>query len=693
MTRRFVLDVETMVEFLGGRAVDGRSQNPHNSMVALGLQDIDTKEIWYVPVNHLDKPADPDGFNEVKRLVEEEASLLVMHNAQFDLQWIWAVGIDYHGDIHDTMVGEYLLARGRRMPMSLAASCERRNLSEQKSDATKEYFNKGVGYEAMPWQVVEEYGKQDLRATTDLYLAQLADYMGEPLHRTLLLTCKFTMCLAEMCYAGMRIDAGTLLRVEREFREEKAVLEQDLREIVSHVMGDMPYNLASPEQLSQILYSRRPKSKQEHARFFQLDRPFRPKMSESKYKQYLRQKCEPVYRTFAVHCTACDGTGKVFKTRKDGTKYARGHTCAECGGVGTRYQATPTLAGFKINPPNSQWATAGGFSTDKNRLQSLARQLESVMQARPNMKFEEALSFIKKVERLGALDTYLSSFVEGIHKRMLDGYLYAEFNQCRTATGRLSSSSPNLQNMPRAGTFPVKKAFVSRFPEGQLIEFDFAQLEFRVAAHLAQDETAKHEILTGFDVHQYTADYLTTNGQPTTRQEAKSRTFAPLYGSVSGTPAERAYNMHFVDKYEGIRRWHGALQDEAIRTKLIKLPTGREFAFPDAKRTPSGGASGSTKIKNYPCQSVATACFGPACLIHLRDALRADNRRALIINTVHDSVLLDVPPDEVIEITLLLDELLSPENIERLIKTTFDIDLYVPLLIEQKVGNNWLDMH
>ena len=83
----------------------------------------------------------------------------------------------------------------------------------------------------------------------------------------------------------------------------------------------------------------------------------------------------------------------------------------------------------------------------------------------------------------------------------------------------------------------------------------------------------------------------------------------------------------------------------------------------------------------------------PACLIHLRDALRADNRRALIINTVHDSVLLDVPPDEVIEITLLLDELLSPENIERLIKTTFDIDLYVPLLIEQKVGNNWLDMH
>lgn len=693
MTRRFTLDVETWVEWLGGRAVDGRSQNPHNSMVALGLQDIDTKQIWYVPVNHLDKPADAEAFNEVKRLIEEEASLLVIHNAQFDLQWIWAVGIDYHGDIHDTMVGEYLLARGNRIPISLAASCERRNLSEQKSDATKEYFTKGIGYEAMPWDIVEEYGRQDLRATTELYLAQLDDYMGEPLHRTLLLTCKFTMCLAEMCYAGMRIDAGELLRVEREFRDEKKILEQELREIVTHVMGDMPYNLASPEQLSQILYSRKPKSKQEHHRFFQLDRPFRPRMSENKYKQYLRQQCEPVYKTFAMHCTTCDGTGKVFKTRKDGTKYKRGHTCPDCAGIGTRYQKKPDLAGFKINPPNSQWVTANGFSTDKTRLQSLARHLESVMQARPNVKFEEALLFIKKVERLGALDTYLGSFVEGIHKRMIGDFLYAEFNQCRTATGRLSSSSPNLQNMPRAGTFPVKRAFVSRFSEGQLVEFDFAQLEFRVAAHLAQDETARHEIMTGFDVHQYTADYLTKSGQPTTRQEAKSRTFAPLYGSVSGTPAERAYNTHFVEKYEGIRRWHNVLQDEAIRTKLIKLPTGREFAFPDAKRMASGGASGSTKIKNYPCQSVATACFVPACLIHLRNELRERGFRSLIVNTVHDSVLLDCPSDEVVEVTLMLDEILSAESIERLIKNTFDIDLYVPLLIEQKVGVNWLEMH
>lgn len=693
MTRRFTLDVETTVEWLGGRAVDNRPQNPKNYIVSIGLQDIDTKEIWYVPVNHVEKPVDADGFNEVKRLIEQEASLLVMHNAQFDLQWIWAVGIDYHGEIHDTMVGEYLLARGTRMSVSLAASCERRNLSDQKSDATKEYWDKGIGYEEMPWDIVEEYGKQDLRATTELYLAQLTDYMGEALHGTLLLTTKFTMCLAEMCYAGMRIDAGVLAQVEKEFREEKKQLEQDLRQIVTNVMGDMPYNLSSPEQLSQILYSRRPRSKQEHYNFFQLDRPFRPKISETRYKQYLRQQCEPIYRTFARHCDTCDGTGKVFKTKKDGSKYKRGHTCADCGGAGTRYEQTPDLAGFKINPPNSAWVTANGFSTDKNRLRSLAKTLEGVMQARPNTRFEEALVFIKKVERLGALDTYLGSFVEGIHKRMIEGYLYAEFNQCRTSTGRLSSSSPNLQNMPRAGTFPVKKAFVSRFPEGHLIEFDFAQLEFRVAAHLARDETARHEILTGFDVHQYTADYLTQNGQPTTRQEAKSRTFAPLYGSVSGTPAERAYNMHFVDKYEGIRRWHIALQDEAIRTKLIKLPTGREFAFPDAKRAPSGGATGATKIKNYPCQSVATACFVPACLIHLRDALRAENRRTIIVNTVHDSVLLDVPPDELVDITLMLDDILSPENIAKIIKDTFEIDLYVPLLIEQKVGVNWLEMH
>ena len=687
---RLVVDVENSV-VRNGRATDGRSQNPSNSLVSIGICDVDTGETDYLAVYHKERQDPADKFDAFKKRIES-AKLLVGHNIKYDLQWLWSVGIDYRGDVHDTMIGEYILARGERMSISLKNSCERRDLQHKKSDIAESYWDKGIGYEAMPWSIVEEYGRADVEATRDLYLEQLGDYIGSPLQRTLELTNKMCVCLAEIEYAGMKIDTDVLNQVEFDFRREKAAVQRRLDEMVYHVMGDRPFNLSSPEQLSQILFSRAPRSKDEHYKFFQLDRWFKPRVPPTKFKQYLKTGCEPVYRTTGIHCVTCDGKGKIHKLRKDGTPYKNAMTCKDCGGAGTRYVQTRDIAGFKINPPDYQWATAGGFSTDKTKLRILVKQLKAKIAGKSNAKVEEAIEFIEKVERLGALETYLSSFVEGVRKRLLGNILYAEFNQCRTATGRLSSSSPNLQNMPRGGTFPVKKAFVSRFDEGVLLEFDFAQLEFRAAAFLADDARAKHEIETGFDVHTYTADYLTEQGQPTSRQEAKSRTFAPLYGSVSGTPAERAYNLHFVQKYEGIRRWHQELQDSAIRQGMIRLPSGREFKFPNTKRTASGGATNATKIKNYPVQSFATADLVPLCLVNLRNEIKRLGLSALIVNTVHDSVLLDCPKDEVEKVEDILGRVLSTSSIDKMISDFYDISMTVPLEIEHKVGRNWMEM-
>jgi DNA polymerase I-like protein with 3'-5' exonuclease and polymerase domains len=128
----------------------------------------------------------------------------------------------------------------------------------------------------------------------------------------------------------------------------------------------------------------------------------------------------------------------------------------------------------------------------------------------------EAKKFLESIIRLSAIDTYRSSFIEGIRKGIKsDGLLHANFNQCITATGRLSSSNPNLQNFPKGKLFPVRKAFVSRFDGGQLIEIDYSQLEFRVAGILARDPKIKQEVESGFDVHAYTAQVLTDNGEPT----------------------------------------------------------------------------------------------------------------------------------------------------------------------------------
>ena len=220
--------------------------------------------------------------------------------------------------------------------------------------------------------------------------------------------------------------------------------------------------------------------------------------------------------------------------------------------------------------------SANGFSTSKQNLELLEAGAKS-------KGMDDAVDFLYKVRRLSAVDTYLSSFVEGIRNYTKpDGKLHVSLLQHRTSTGRFSGANPNMQNMPRGGTFPVKKVFVSRFDGGKVMEADFAQLEFRAAAYLSQDEVAIEEVSTGFDVHAYTAKVITDAGQPTSRQDAKAHTFAPLYGATGygRTKAEAAYYEHFNSKYKGVAAWHSRLAKEAIETQKITTPSGREFAFP-----------------------------------------------------------------------------------------------------------------
>jgi DNA polymerase I-like protein with 3'-5' exonuclease and polymerase domains len=170
--------------------------------------------------------------------------------------------------------------------------------------------------------------------------------------------------------------------------------------------------------------------------------------------------------------------------------------CTRCDGAG--YLLIPTdghWRGLKFKPPSAKWASANGFSTSKQNLEIL----ESGAKQRG---MDDAVDFLSKVRRLSAVDTYLSSFVEGISNYTnKDGKLHVRLLQHRTSTGRFSGADPNMQNMPRGGTFPVKKVFVSRFDGGKVMEADFAQLEFRAAAYLSQDEVAIEEVSTGFDVH------------------------------------------------------------------------------------------------------------------------------------------------------------------------------------------------
>jgi len=651
---------------------------PNNSLTMVGVLT-DQGHEQHFPFDHADVPSQADYHDRVQWFLDQ-ATVLICHNVAHDLLWLWESGFKYDGAVFDTMLVEYVLQRGIKEPLSLEACAERYELDTKKQDTLKEYFKKGYSTRDIPYNELCEYLSADLHATQ-----QLADKLWYRLNTTadagLLSTARLTnrvaKCLTAIYQRGFAVDISKLDEVRTEFEQEKKQLVSDLQSHVRKLMGDTPINLNSPEQLSWVIYSRKV-----------IDKPYwgnaiDPYMADADFRSLIAGGTEKIYKTNAKQCSECNGTGQIRKVKKDGTPFARTNKCTRCVGDGYLLIPNVELAGLKFKPPSAKWASANGFSTSKQNLEVLEAAAKS-------RGMTDAVDFLSKVRRLSAVDTYLSSFVDGIGTyTKQDGMLHVRLLQHRTSTGRFSGADPNMQNMPRGGTFPVKKVFVSRFDGGKIMEADFAQLEFRTAAYLSQDEVAIEEVSTGFDVHAYTAKVITDAGQPTSRQDAKAHTFAPLYGATGygRTKAEAAYYEHFNSKYQGVAAWHSRLAKEAIATQKITTPSGREFAFPDVVRKSTGRVSHFTQIKNYPVQSFATADIVPIALLHIDDLLKG--MQSCIVNSVHDSIVIDVHPDEEAQVINVIDA--TNKALPELITLRWGVDFNVPLLLEAKIGPNWLD--
>ena len=306
-----------------------------------------------------------------------------------------------------------------------------------------------------------------------------------------------------------------------------------------------------------------------------------------------------------------------------------------------------------------------------------------------------AEKFLQCSIRLNAVDVYLSSFVGGIERNVKpNSILHPKYNQCVTRTTRLSSSDPNFQNQPRGNTFPVRAVVVSRFEGGKILQADYSQLEFRVAAQLSGDEVMKQDILDGSDVHKYTASIIFDKDEKdVTKDErtmAKAHTFKPLYGGTHGTPSEMAYYRDFMDKYPRLAKWHEDLQAEAITEGSVTLYTGQQFAFPGTERLASGAASNAPAIKNYPVQGLAGGCIMPLALIRLQSAFSKKGIKSLIINTVHDSVVIDVYPGEEDIVSKLAHRAMS--DVTSTFESYYNVKWDVPFGVDLEMGYNWLEM-
>ena len=609
----------------------------------------------------------------------DSCSVLIGHNIKHDLMWLWECGFTYDGPVFDTMLCEYVLDRAQKSPLSLDACAERYELDHQKQDTLKAYFSKGYNTDEIPLDELTFYLEHDLLATRDLYLKQQQRLYttDQSLETVIGLTMETCMVLARLYQNGLSVDMDALDEVEQQFLQERNELETELQKMSRELMGDTPINLGSPEQLSWLVYSRKPLDKKTWPDLFN------PFMSTTEFRKTMRENTEVLRKTRAETCKVCKGEGKVQKLKKDGTPFKNKNLCHDCGTRGYTLHPTKEQAGLKFSAPDPQWVSASGFSTSKIKLGILSGVARE-------KGLTEAQSFLDKVARLSAVNTYLANFIGGVRTFLKsDGLLHVDLTQSITATGRFSGRDPNMQNMPRGGTFPVKKAFVSRWDGGYIMEADFAQLEFRGAAFLAQDETAMKEVEEGFDVHAYTAKIISEAGQQTSRQEAKAHTFAPLYGATGHgrTPAEAAYYIHFTEKYRGIARWHKKLAQQALSLRKIITPSGREFAFPNVKRRRDGTVTDFTRIKNYPVQSWATADCVPVALIAIHRGLA--DMQSCVVNSVHDSIVIDIHPDERDQVIQVIADVQG--RLHPLIYEMFGVDFNVPLLLEPKIGPNWLE--
>ncbi len=214
-------------------------------------------------------------------------------------------------------------------------------------------------------------------------------------------------------------------------------------------MGAKPINLNSPEQVSQVVFSRKVNNKAEWAKLFDFV------STQKEFEDAVASNSKIIKKTRASTCLDCSGEGKVYKLKKDGTRYARPNKCTACDSRGYLLVDTNEVAGLKFTEQSKKWESGNGFSTGKDNLDALVATAK-------NNKMDHAVSFLTDLKRLSAVSSYLSSFVEGIDVfTKADGFLHVGLTQHVTATGRFSGRNPNLQNMPRGGPFHSKKDFVT----------------------------------------------------------------------------------------------------------------------------------------------------------------------------------------------------------------------------------------
>ena len=288
-----------------------------------------------------------------------------------------------------------------------------------------------------------------------------------------------------------------------------------------------------------------------------------------------------------------------------------------------------------------------------------------------------------------------STYADGLMKAICDdGRIRTTFQNLVTATGRLSSTEPNLQNIPVRTDMgaEIRKMFVPR--EGYvLVDADYSQIELRVLAHIAEDAVMREAFISGQDIHTATASQVfgvaPEDVTPIQRRHAKAVNFGIVYGISEFSLAEdigvtryqaKDYIDSYLDHYHGVRAYMKQVVEDARKTGFTTTLYGRKRYIPELTSSNFNIRQGAERIAlNTPIQGTAADLIKLA-MIRVDHALREYYPEAKLLLQVHDELIVECPEAIAADVAALVSKQME--------KTA---ELAVPLLAEAKWGKSWYD--
>jgi DNA polymerase I-like protein with 3'-5' exonuclease and polymerase domains len=570
-------------------------------------------ESGWVKVDYDDEPH-ASALEKIQRLVSE-SDLLVGFNFKFDLHWLRRYGIDYSNKrVWDCQLVAFILSKQSEKFPSLDGELARHGLGSKLGSVVHEYWDNGVDTTGIPLDELTKYGVTDAELTRSLFLKQSELVSGES---------RAFRSLVSLCNADLLVTAemewnGILLDVAACLTEAEKITEQvrtiDL-ELRDFFQVDW-VNFDSPKQLSALLFG----------------------------GTLTRDKREQV---------------GIYKT---GAKIGL-----------PRYRVVSEEHRFHgvVEPLKGTRLAGGAYSTSEDHLRSL------------NAGSKQVRGILDLLLRRSKLEKLRGTYYEGLPELLSEmgwagNYIHGQINHCIARTGRTSSSKPNLQNQPPE----IDQLIRSRFEGGQVVQADAKGLEWVGIVYLSQDPVGILEVSEGVDQHLANQERFNLP----TKRIAKFFVFRLIYGGTAYTYTKdpdftevstkesfwQDVMDQFYQKYKGIEKVHIEWVRTVAEGGNLVTPTGRRFTFDLNSR----GDWPRTQILNYPVQSLGADLMAIA-RVSLFRRMKAAKLKSVLINTIHDSIVLDIFPEEWYTIHTMLNEVFAdiPKNFEKLFGQTFNLPM------------------